>query len=293
MMIQEQSFLERIDRIVIYKKGNERAPHKPLYLLQCLAAIQHGLPRLQAFTEIEKLLKEALIRFGLSSKTVSPQYPFWRLQNDGLAVVVPSGPYVFRKQASDPTKTSLLTSDAHGGLTDTDYTLLRDNLDLQTLAIHKILDGHFPRSIHDDIIEFFDLRLSGARAGDDHTESEFRLRIVGAYDNVCALTGYSIEYRHTFPGLDAAHICWPQAGGNDEVSNGISMTTLYRKLFHLGLFTIDENMKVVLSSEIVDMSRSGPTVGQLKGKKISLPNDSQLWPSLEALKWHRKWVFRG
>jgi putative restriction endonuclease len=187
----------------------------------------------------------------------------------------------------------LVALDAHGGLTESDYSLIRNDLNLQTLAIHKILDGHFPRSIHEDIIEFFDLRLSGARASDDHTESEFRLRIVTAYDNACALTGYSLGYRRTFPGLDAAHICWPQAGGNDDVCNGIAMTTLHRKLFHLGLFTIDENMKVVFCSELADMSRPGPMLAKLKGKKISLPKKPQLWPSEDALRWHRKWVFRG
>lgn len=291
-MNQEKSFLERIERITVYKRGNERAPHKPLYILQCIAAIQHGLPRLRPFTEIEKPLKEALIRFGLRTKSVSPQYPFWRLQNDSLAVVVPAGPYDFRKQATDPTKSSLVSLDAHGGFTDADYSLIRDDLNLQTLTIHKILDGHFPRSIHEDIIAFFDLRLSGARASDEHTESEFRHRIVTAYGNACALTGFSIEYRRSFPGIDAAHICWPQAGGNDDVCNGIAMTTLYRKLFHLGLFTIDETMKVLFCSELVDMGRFQVT-DELKGKKISLPKDSKFWPSQDALKWHRKWVFRG
>jgi len=290
-MNHEKSFLERIERIVVYKKGNERAPHKPLYLLQCIAAIQHGLPRLRPFTEIEKTLKEALIRFGLSTKSVSPQYPFWRLQNDGLAVVVPDGPYDFRKQATDPTKKSLVSLDAHGGLTEADYSIIRNDLNLQTLAIHKILDGHFPRSIHEDIIAFFDLRLSGARASDQNTENEFRSRIISAYDNACALTGLSIGYRGNFPGIDAAHICWPQAGGNDDVCNGIAMTTLHRKLFHLGLFTIDENMAVVFCSELMDLGKTSIATS-IKGKRMTLPKNPQYWPSQDALKWHRKWVFR-
>lgn len=189
-MDQRQSLLGRIDKINIYKRGFERAPHKPLYLLKCIASLQHGLPRLLPFTQIEAKLGEALIRFGLSTASVSPQYPFWRLQNDELAVVVPAGPYEFRKQSNDPTKRSLIAMNAHGGLRETDFNLLSEDLDLQTLCIHKILDGHFPGSIHEEIIGFFDLRLSGARGNDLQTEAEFKVRVVSAYDNACALTGF-------------------------------------------------------------------------------------------------------
>ena len=292
-MDQKQSLLERVDKIAVYKRGNERAPHKPLYLLQCIASVQQGLPRLQPFTQIEKTLREALIRFGLSTSSVSPQYPFWRLQNDKLAVVEPSGPYEFRKQAGDPTKKSLVANDAHGGLVESDYSLLNGDLDLQTLCVHRILDGHFPRSIHEDLIAFFDLRLSGARDGDMQTESEFRARIISAYDNACALTGFSIGYRRTFPGLEAAHICWPQAGGNDDVCNGIAMTTLHRKLFHLGLLTISDQMNVILCSELADMSRNSSSISKLNGKKITLPKNPKQWPNPDFLRWHRKWVFRS
>lgn len=290
-MKQKQAFLDRVERVTVYKRGHERAPHKPLYLLQCIAAVQQGLPRMQPFTSIEKMLREALIRFGLSTRSVAPQYPFWRLQNDGLAVVEPSGPYEIRKQASDPTKKSLVANNAHGGLIGPDYDMLRGDLDLQTLCIHKLLDGHFPRSIHEDIIEFFDLRLAGGRGEDRQTESEFRSRIISAYGNSCALTGYSIGYRGTFPGLEAAHICWPQAGGNDDVCNGIAMTTLHRKLFHLGLFTIDSQLRVALSSEISQPCHS--SILRLSGQKISLPVDQRFWPNPSGLEWHRKWVFRN
>jgi putative restriction endonuclease len=292
-MNKDRNFLERLQRIVIYRKGSERAPHKPLYLLYCIASLQHGLPRLQAFSVIEPKLKEGLIRFGLSTKSVSPQYPFWRLQNDGLAVVEPSGPYQIRKQSDDPTKSSLLSLNAHGGFTESDFEVLKGDLDLQTLAVHKILDGHFARSIHEEIIEFFDLRLAGARAADQHTEAEFRHQVLLAYGNTCALSGFSLGYRGSFPGLEAAHICWPQAGGNDDVCNGIAMTTLHRKLFHLGMFGIDEDMKVIVGNEVAEMSRATLTLSKLAGRRIRLPLDQCLWPSAETLQWHRKWVFRN
>lgn len=57
-------FLTRLDQILVYKKGDQRAPHKPLYLLLCIAALQQGLPRLRKFDEVSQILGEALCRFG-------------------------------------------------------------------------------------------------------------------------------------------------------------------------------------------------------------------------------------
>jgi putative restriction endonuclease len=291
-MAIEQEFLDRIERIVIYRKGKERAPHKPLYLLLCIASLQQGLPRLQAFRAIEPKLKEALLRFGLSTTSVSPQYPFWRLKNDGLAVVEPEGPYEIRKQSADPTKSSLLKLGAEGGLTNGYYDLLAGNLNLQTLAVHRLLEGHFPRSIHDELIDFFGLRMSGAHEDDANTESTFRAEVLSAYNNTCAVSGYSLGFRDRYPGLEAAHICWPQSGGNDEISNGIAMTTLHRKLFHLGLFGIDDDFKVIASPQIRNLSAAGSAM-VTSGRLVSLPERNQHRPNLETLRWHRKWVFRG
>lgn len=51
-MTTSAHFLTRLDQILVYKKGNQRAPHKPLYLLFCIASLQQGLPRLRRFEEV-------------------------------------------------------------------------------------------------------------------------------------------------------------------------------------------------------------------------------------------------
>lgn len=247
---------------------------------------------MRPFSQINKVLTEALVRFGLNTSPVSPQYPFWRLQNDKLAEVFPTGPYKLRGNKKEPTKSSLLENDAHGGLLADDYCVLENDLDLQSLIIHKILDSHFPRSIHEDILNFFDLRLSGLRSMDSNTEGEFRNSVIAAYDSVCAFSGYSITYRNSYPGLEAAHICWPQSGGNDEVSNGIAMNSLFLKLFHLGLFTIDDDLAIRFSKKIAASIKVG-SILEIEGAKMRLPKNKSNWPDQNALAWHRDWVFRG
>lgn len=221
-----------------------------------------------------------------------PQYPFWRLQNDELAEVSPVGPYILRSKDKEPTKTSLLEQNAHGGLLAEDHQMLQNDLEHQTLAIHKILDAHFPRSIHEDILDFFGLRLSGLRESDLNTDGEFKENVLNAYGRTCAFTGYSLSYRGSNPDLEAAHICWPQAGGNDVVSNGIAMTTLFRKLFHLGLVTVDESLAIRFSNALRDSGDSASSVLNLEGRLIRSPESKRDSPDPASLEWHRTWVFR-
>jgi len=63
-MTAEVDLFERLRSINFYRKGNQRAPHKPLYLLYNIASLQKGLPRLQLFEDIQPTLNEALCRFG-------------------------------------------------------------------------------------------------------------------------------------------------------------------------------------------------------------------------------------
>jgi putative restriction endonuclease len=293
-MTSASDFLERLDRILVYRKGEQRAPHKPLYLLFCLASLQHGLPRLQRFDVISNALSVALRRFGPRTKSLHPEYPFWRLQHDNLAVVEADGLLEFRQSNNDPTKSSLLKANAVGGLTEQDYALLVDAVDFQSIAAHKLLDKHFPASIHDEVIRHFNLILDDPHSKDLVTERDFREAVLAAYKNSCALTGFSLKYQDIYCGIEAAHICWPQAGGNDDVTNGIAMSTLHRKLFHLGLFAInDEDYTVCVSTEALEDKTTGMSLRQLHGKPMVLPEDSKYWPSKKALSWHSRWVFRG
>ena len=198
-----------------------------------------------------------------------------------------------RKGSSNPTVSSLRAGNAQGGLRAPDYELLRGNLQLQSLAAHKILDAHFPASIHDEIVRFFGLTLDDPHAGDKTSELVFRERVLLAYEARCALTGFALNVNERTIGVEAAHIFWPQSGGNDETSNGVAMTTLHRKLFHLGLFAIQPSFKIEVASEVKDGGESRISLSRLAGRSITLPTSKVDWPNQDALAWHRQWVFRG
>lgn len=292
-MVSTSLFLSKLKNISVYRRGDQRAPHKPLYLLYCISSLQQGQPRLQSYERVAEKLGDALRLFAPRVDAVHPEYPFWRLQQDGLAVVEVDGPLEFRLSNTDPKVSSLRKRNARGGLTDEDYWLLKEDLDAQSSAVHMLLDAHFPASIHEDIIRFFNLKIGDPHFNDKSTECEFRNQVLMAYDFKCAITEFSLSYEGTYPGIEAAHICSPQSGGNDAVGNGVAMSTLYRKLFHLGLFTIDCDYSIVVSSKVKSWGETGDGLISLHGRPISLPMELDKAPNLESLEWHRRWVFRG
>ena len=55
--LSDQEILDRFSRITVWKRGGERAPHKPLLILYALARLQRGEPRLVSFEELDQGLE--------------------------------------------------------------------------------------------------------------------------------------------------------------------------------------------------------------------------------------------
>ncbi|CCK49687.1 unnamed protein product, partial [Escherichia coli chi7122] len=71
---------QAIANIIIWHKGEKRAPHKPLLLLYRLAGCLNRHPRLFGYgSEIYEHLHSLLERFGPQRSQHRPDMPFWRL----------------------------------------------------------------------------------------------------------------------------------------------------------------------------------------------------------------------
>jgi len=73
--------------ITIWRKGEQRAPHKPLLLLYVLANYQQGHVRLFDYgTEVHEQLLSLLEHFGPQRKAYYPNIPFWRLKRTDFGI---------------------------------------------------------------------------------------------------------------------------------------------------------------------------------------------------------------
>ena len=257
-----------------------------------VAHVQKGGQRLVPFEQIEPKLRKALLAFGPIRKSTHPEYPFWHLQSDNIWEVQSEGEVILRQQSANPTAKQLRLKKAAGGFLQNDFAVLKASPALQTDVIHDILDTHFPTSIHEDIVDFFGL-LMRSKDNEPHKSSvNFRREVLSAYGDVCAVSNFSVRMDDTVFGVEPAHLLWPQAGGQSVVNNAIAMTPLHRKLFHLGVFTIDSNCRVRISKFSKGSNGFSDLLGQFEGKKISLPGDTKAHPDQDALQWHREEVFR-
>ena len=283
---------ERIANILTWKKGAKRAPHKPLLLLLAIGNIQRGGRRLQFFQEVEPKLTRALELFGPAGRVATPQYPFWRLQHDGLWEMEYDGEITLRKGSADPTKKALIEKRSRAGFRSDYFDFLRGNKLMQTRLIHQLLDAHFPPSVHEDIIAFFDLEMVVPEAKDNEPAGTWRQKVLKAYAWKCAVTQFSIGFQRVIFGVEPSFIQWPQAGGKSVVSNAIALSTLHRKLFQLGVFTIDASYHIRVSRRASEEGLPRGIIRQLDGKEIFLPSNQADQPDKECLKWHESEVFR-
>ena len=94
-------------------------------------------------------------------------------------------------------------------------------------------------------------------------------------------------------GLEAAHIQWHQAGGPDQVSNGLALCSLRHKLFDRDAFTADpDHLDLQVSQDAVGGQRSQGQLHAFHGQRIRLPQGREYDPDPKYLLWHHKEVFR-
>lgn len=123
--MQSDQIRKLFSQINVWKRGDERAPHKPLLLLYALAKCSRGESREIPYREVDQELRKLLIEFGPSRKSYHTEYPFWRLQNDGIWELQGATGLKTRQSNSDVKKSELLKSNAIGGFSEPIYNQLR------------------------------------------------------------------------------------------------------------------------------------------------------------------------
>jgi putative restriction endonuclease len=108
------SVLDLFDKLNVWSRGDQRAPHKPLLVLYALGRWSRGETADIPFKDVDADLTVLLKEFGPPRQSYHPEYPFWQLQNDGVWAVHATGPLMPRQGSTDAKKSALLANDAAG-----------------------------------------------------------------------------------------------------------------------------------------------------------------------------------
>jgi putative restriction endonuclease len=247
-----------------------------------------------SFRGLSPKLTELLREFGPTRSSYHPEYPFWRLQNDGVWTVEGAENLPRRTGQTDVPKSALLQGNVHGGFSpEIADRLQRDRALIPEIA-HRLLDAHFPESIHSDILDAVGLDLSVSETVTRRKrDPAFRGRILTAYEFSCAVCGFDVRIGSKLLGLEAAHIKWHQAGGPDEETNGLALCSLHHKAFDLGAYTINADQILLVSEQAHGSRGCDEWLLRFHATPIRSPVRSTYAPSQRFLEWHERQVFKA
>ncbi|MBN1460493.1 MAG: HNH endonuclease [Armatimonadetes bacterium] len=292
--MSREQVLSAISNITVWKKGGQRAVHKPLLLLLALARIARGETNEFPFREVEPKLEQLLREFGRPRSSHHPEYPFYRLQRDGLWTLRDAEDLPRRKSNTDIPRTVLRDHNTVGQLTPAIHAALASNRSILVEAANLILDSHWEGSYHDDILSAIGLDLTPTETVTRRPrDPAFRERVLRAYERRCAVCDFDVHLGTNAIALDAAHIMWHQAGGPDRESNGLALCALHHRLFDRGAFTLSLERQVVVSQDVSGSRSVEESLLRYHGRSIRTPQAEEYLADRKFIGWHDREVFRG
>jgi len=116
-------------------------------------------------------------------------------------------------------------------------------------------------------------------------DSDFRRKVIVAYDRKCCVTGLQLRL------IDAAHILPVGAERSlDDVQNGLCLSPTYHRAYDRGLIYLAEDRRMLINIKKKDELVSLGLGGGLRdfevhlGREIFLPPDRKQWPKTEFIR---------
>ena len=291
--MDKEQILQKFEDLRQWGSGGERAPHKPLLVLYAIGKLLHGEDRLISYADdIEENLKNLLREFGPRRDSHNPQFPFWRLQNDEIWDISDADK-IRQTDSGDAYITDLRNHNVSGGFNQTIFQKLKNDSQLTFEVIHKLLNKHFPPSIHEDILQAVDIELSVQTFATKTRTSNFRKNILKAYEYKCAICDFDVKLGTSPIALEASHIKWKSHGGPNETVNGLALCVMHHKLFDLGAFTLSKQLQILVSDDAYGTKGFKEWLMDFHGQTINLPQRRSYYPAEEFINWHVRDVFTG
>lgn len=298
-MLSPEQWLDRIARLKVDRASGDAAPHKPLLLLVLLEmAEQDCLPEGPITLTPELAFRFQTFWPVVAHRRTQPptvRLPFHHLQTDGFWTAL----------AEDGRKSPDRSLTRHAQFAPGLREFMRDPasrerarrlliaryfLPEERIALYTLCGCPVPAE--DEIRRDADYTPAQA-AVQQGREIRFRLNVVAAYNYTCALTGYRLTTLSGTTIVDAAHIHPFADSRNNDPRNGLALCKNAHWLFDQGLWTISDDMRIVVASDaFCESNPDGKPIAEYDGQPLRLPADSRLWPAPVHIAWHRKNKFQ-
>lgn len=291
--MQCEKWLKVTSNLRVDRKGTI-APHKPLLLLVLAELAEQG----KLTDKILPLTGELVFRFLAYWTVVAERrsqrpdihLPFYHMRGDGCWTPLDENgrPTLERRRA------------IAAEIDDTFLQCLNNpefRLQMRRILIAKYFMDFAERTalyqlvglpVPPEAIVKEDARLYEA-ARERGREARFRLTVVPAYNYTCALTRYRLVTVGSGSIVEAAHIHQFADSRNNHPRNGIALCKNAHWMFDEGLWSLDDDYRVLIDPKRFDESGVDELLLAPKAKmRIVLPSDRNYWPDKAHLAWHRK-----
>ncbi len=291
--ISYEKWLKVASNLRVDRKGSI-APHKPLLLLVLAELAEQGkltdktLPLTGEL--VFRFLAYGIIVAERRSQRLDIRLPFYHMRSDGCWIPL--------DENGQPTLEKRRTVAAR--LDETFWACL-NNPDFREQMRRILIAKYFMDageraalyqlvglSVPPDPIVKEDARLYEI-SRERGREARFRLTVVPAYNYTCALTRYRLVTVDSGSIVDAAHIHQFADSRNNHPRNGIALGKNAHWMFDEGLWSLDNEYRVLVDVKRFDESGAEELLLSLKtNTRILLPVDLNYWPDRAHLAWHRK-----
>ena len=290
--MDREAIIQKFNNVKIWKRSDERAPHKPLLILYAIGRLLRDKRRLISYSEIDEDLGKLLQEFGARQTTRGTEYPFWRLRNDSVWKVTYAHKIV-PNSAGDVRKKDLLEHNVSGGFHKAIAEQFQNDPPLAFEISQNWLDRHFPPSIHGEILQAVNIELPVQAIETRKRPSNFRKNVLRAYEYKCAVCGFDVKLGTSPIALEASHIKWKSYGGPSNEINGLALCILHHKLFDLGAFALSKQLEILVSDDVHGTKGFKEWLMDFHGQKINYPQRQSYYPHESFIDWHVREVFQG
>ena len=279
-------------KINTWKRGSQRAPHKPLLLLYALGRWYNGQREFK-WLKVKEDVGALIEQFGGSAKP-NVSNPFARLRKDlnGELWIV-EGELIL--VASDNPSIRALNENNNTARFHPYFEESLQDRKFYNRVVDELLTEHFSPTQYEDILDACGIQLSeGTLVKRPSRDPEFRQAVLDAYGHKCAICDYDIQFCTKIIGVEAAHIQWHNSLGPDIVQNGIALCAIHHKLLDYGAIAFNDDYELIAAKGLKGArAQLDYLIYNHEHKQIALPRNGMEEPSVEYLRWQRKEIFKG
>ncbi len=183
----------------------------------------------------------------------------------------------------DPVRDVFVVESADASVLTQVVEIIPDEVERYEVQLYAQLTNEFRPMVAEDRVAYM---VSAPKR-----DQAFRELLLNEYDYACVVCGMKFRVDKLYE-AQAAHIVPKRRSGTDDPRNGLALCRSHHWAFDAGLFSLNQNNSILVSSLVRRAETVKFELLSLEGNPIAMPKWEGIAPHPTAIEWHRENVFR-